>query len=77
MRQQWEKTMREWQKVDIENEVFSTLESLEGKSLRSRMEEMRRSLHLQETKENDLQMRFANLKSEKEKLQKMIEALKK
>lgn len=67
--------MREWEKREIEGEVFKTMESLEAKSLTARMQEMKRSLNMQEEKENTLQKKYADLKAEREKLQKMVQSL--
>ena len=48
------------------------LEAQDAKSIGARMAEMKRGLKLQEEKENQLQMRFANLKTEKERLEKLV-----
>lgn len=77
LRQQWESTMKDHSKLSIESEIFKTLESQESQSLRARLIEAKQAVAYQEAKENELQMRYANLKTEKERLEKTLAYLKK
>lgn len=76
LRQQWESTMKDHSKLSIESELFKTLESQESQSLRARLIEAKQAVAYQEGKENELQMRYANLKTEKERLEKTLAYLK-
>ena len=72
LRASWEKTMAQHGKLLIDEDVFRVLESQEQRSLKTRLTEARQAVAMQEAKENELQIRFANLKAEKERLEKTI-----
>lgn len=71
-REQFDKVVSEHAKLQIERDIFNTLESQESKSIRVRLMEAQQAVKLQEEKENELQVRYANLKAEKERLEKTI-----
>jgi len=58
----------EYQKTQIDKEVFEVLKAQEGKSVQSRVGEMKRAVDLLEKREEELQSRYYHLKNEKERL---------
>lgn len=72
LRALWETTMQEHRRLLTEEDVFRVLESQEARSLRTRLSEAHQAVALQEAKENELQRRYADLKAERERLEKTI-----
>lgn len=71
-RSQWDSAAKEHAKLKIEEEVFRVLESQENKSLKTRLMEAHQAVALQEAKENELQIKYSNLRAEKERLEKTL-----
>ena len=72
LRAQWDTTMQEHRKLLTEEDVFRVLESQETRSLRTRLSEAHQAVALQEAKETELKLSYANLKAERERLEKTI-----
>ena len=53
-REQFDKVVSEHAKLQIERDIFQTLESQESKSIRVRLMEAQQAVKLQEEKENEL-----------------------
>ena len=68
--------MRENASLQSQLEVFKVLESVEGKALRERIREAQQAVKMQEQKENELQVRYSNLKAKKEQMEKVIASIK-
>ena len=68
--------MRENASLQSQLEVFKVLESVEAKALRERIREAQQAVKMQEEKENELQVRFANLKAMKEQMEKVMASIK-
>lgn len=62
-------------KKTVEEEVFKVFEGQEHRSIVGRLDEAKKGLEMQEHKENELQIRYANLRNEKERLEKTLAAL--
>ena len=76
IRAQWSQVMRDYSRLSIEHEVFKVLEGQESRSLITRLQEAQHAVAMQEQKENELQIRYANLKAEKERVDKELANLK-
>ena len=68
--------MRENATLQSQLEVFKVLESVEAKALRERIIEAQQAVKMQEEKENELQVRYANLKAKKEQMEKVMASIK-
>ena len=68
--------MRENASLQSQLEVFKVLESVEAKALRERIREAQQAVKMQEEKENELQVRYANLKAKKEQMEKVMASIK-
>jgi len=68
--------MRENASLQSHLEVFKVLESVEGKALRERIREAQQAVKMQEQKENELQVRYSNLKAKKEQMEKVMASIK-
>ena len=73
--QQFTQSHEQHLRKSVELEVFKVFEGQEQRSLRVRLEEAKKNLEMQEEKENQLQMKYANLRGEKERLEKTMAAL--
>ena len=73
---QFEETMRENASLQSQLEVFKLLESVEAKALRERIREAQQAVKMQEQKENELQVRYSNLKAKKEQMEKIMASIK-
>ena len=52
------------------------MESVEAKALRERIKEAQQAVKMQEQKENELQVRYSNLKAKKEQMEKVMASIK-
>ncbi len=76
LREQYEAAINQYDKLLNEKDIFTVLESQEARSLKTRLLEAHQAVAMQEAKENELQVRYAQLRAEKEKMEKMLELVK-
>ena len=76
LREQYEAAINQYAKLLNEKDIFTVLESQEARSLKTRLLEAHQAVAMQEAKENELQVRYAQLRAEKEKMEKMLAMVK-
>ncbi|CDW71197.1 cell division cycle 5-like protein [Stylonychia lemnae] len=76
IQEKFQQTMKDYQKKQIELEIFKVFQQQDLKSLNHRLSDAQRFLNQQQLKENELQQRYSNLRAEKERLEKTVISLK-